>query len=221
MENYKKMIFSKIQDQSNTIIEKVLQQLDTAEKLIAKQRQISSLPKDLIKAEQKINKLELRITKQLINALALFEPKAKELREVIAYLNFTIFLERISDHCLNIAHELVWLEENGLEKEALDILQPMLEKTKKMTHNACAAFKAKDVKDVNQILKDDDIVDNYLSEIKQLIKSSPKTSVVNAVVAYSIASNIERIADQATNIAESSIYMVEGTDVKHTANTNT
>jgi phosphate transport system protein len=31
----------------------------------------------------------------------------------------------------------------------------------------------------------------------------------------SIISNIERIADHATNIAESSIYALEGTDVRH------
>jgi phosphate transport system protein len=50
-------------------------------------------------------------------------------------------------------------------------------------------------------------------------KDTPKIKSQSVLSTYismkSIVSNIERIADNATNIAEAAIYSIEGKDVRH------
>jgi len=54
------------------------------------------------------------------------------------------------------------------------------------------------------------------AELSRCMQTKPE-SAVQALDALSIARNLERVADHATNIAEDVIFWVRGADVRHGA----
>jgi phosphate transport system protein len=69
-----------------------------------------------------------------------------------------------------------------------------------------------------QIVRDDETIDaEFRAFVVKLVKSmkeDPRT-VQLGLDYLSIAKSIERIGDHATNIAESVVYAVRGTDIRH------
>jgi phosphate transport system protein len=71
-------------------------------------------------------------------------------------------------------------------------------------------------------IKNDSVVDemNHKLLVSYINKSSLDDETRQTVLRYvelkDMISNIERIADHATNIAEASIYSMQGTDIRHT-----
>jgi phosphate transport system protein len=71
-------------------------------------------------------------------------------------------------------------------------------------------------------IKNDSVIDemNHKLLLSHINKSSmddrTRTMVLSYVEIKDMISNIERIADHATNIAEASIYSMQGTDIRHT-----
>jgi phosphate transport system protein len=70
------------------------------------------------------------------------------------------------------------------------------------------------------VLEADDEIDRMnheaFAELSRCMQTKPD-SAVQALDALSIARNLERVADHATNIAEDVIFWVRGADVRHGA----
>ncbi|MDR3062301.1 MAG: phosphate uptake regulator PhoU, partial [Dysgonamonadaceae bacterium] len=159
---------------------------------------------------------------EIINAVFLFSPKATDMRKLIAYIDMTFFLERIGDLVLNIS--------NFTKKTRFDydpftefrvILTKMLKAAEKMVKNAVFAFSCEDNTMARDTIAIDDKVDELLSEINEKIQQSFTEKILNSqdllniTCINSMSYNIERIADNATNIAEAAIYLIEGKDIRH------
>ena len=69
------------------------------------------------------------------------------------------------------------------------------------------------------IIKEDDALDNeyngFLRKLMTYIMEDPRT-ISPSINLLFLAKAIERVGDHAKNIAESTIYVVEGEDVRHT-----
>jgi phosphate transport system protein len=166
--------------------------------------------------ERRINQLEIEIDHDVVEAFALHQPVAVDLRYLLAILKINNGLERIGDHSVNIAQSAVTCAGSPLPTR-LD-LPRMFELTRGMFTDACRGFFAKDMKTARLVLEADDMVDNLnratVREAVQMVKSGA-LSLEAALELMRIARNLERIGDLSTNIAEEVMFHVQAKVVKH------
>jgi phosphate transport system protein len=140
------------------------------------------------------------------------QPVARDLRLVSAALKMITDMERIGDMSEDIAEIVVVL--NGRTMKGIEIVLEMAIEASKMVNASVDAFVKKDVALAKAVLEQDDIVDDYFSEIKQNIISLIAKNTEDGELALDflmISKYFERIGDHATNIAEWVIYSVTGT----------
>ena len=128
-----------------------------------------------------------------------------------------IDLERVGDAAVNIAEFARELIPQADVKPYID-LPRMTEIATQMLDDSITAFINEDTKLGREICQRDDIVDKLNDQIiRELITymlSDPKT-INRAIVIIRVSENVERIADQATNIGEYVVYIGEGKVIKH------
>ncbi len=168
------------------------------------------------KDEPEANLFEIEIDNMVINALALFQPEAKDLRQILMIQRMNNDLERIGDLAANNADGALILIQRPEVKPLLD-LPRMAENTTKMIRDSITAFINEDTLLAVQVMQHDDVVDNLRDQILRdmiAMMSDPKV-LERGLQIIRIARNLERIADLATNVAEDVIFIKEGKVVKH------
>ncbi|HPR18791.1 MAG TPA: phosphate signaling complex protein PhoU [Candidatus Cloacimonadota bacterium] len=169
--------------------------------------------------ENQVNHQDLVIEEEAISLIALQKPEAKNLRLILMIIAMNKDLERMGDQAVNIADDAQYLIRKPEVKKLIN-LPVMAEETLKMLRNAIHAFIEENVKLARQVCIDDDVVDNLKEQIYRLLITymldDPGT-IKRAFCINNISSNLERIADLSTNIAEETIYMTEGRVIKHKA----
>ncbi len=169
------------------------------------------------KLEKKVDKGEIKIDEACASILALFHPEAKDLRTVFMISKMNYDLERMGDHCVNIAQSAIFLSDKELVKPLVD-LPRMAEETLKMLQDCMKSFINENTYLANNVCERDQVVDDLADQIfRELLTymiASPKT-IERSMSLLRISGNFERIADLTTNIAEDVIYIVEGRIVKH------
>jgi phosphate transport system protein len=100
-------------------------------------------------------------------------------------------------------------------------INSMVERVGEMLRHAILSFSSEDGNLAYQVIEEDDRVDElfhqiglYLQEEFQNRKLS-KSEIRNMIHTNAISHNLERIGDNATNMAEAAIYLIEGKDVRH------
>lgn len=176
-----------------------------------------SLGQKVLDLDQRIDQHEIALEIKAFDILALRAPFASDLRLVSSTLKIISELERIGDHCVNIAKRYMNLIKSP---SALDDswMNEIGNESYNMVHKAFDAYLSRNTELAKQVISEDDIVDNlYLKSYNELISSMTKNAYVipQASQLILVVKNWERIADQATNIAEEVIFMVEGKNVKH------
>ena len=176
----------------------------------AQARQVNDLDKG-------VDELELRLDQACIDLLALRAPFASDLRLIASTLKIVPELERIGDHCTNIARRALIL--NAMPPLALgDALRHIGEETQSMVRRAVDAFVNGDADLARAVIQDDDKVDSlYVGINRELLRvmlADPLT-IERASHLIIVIKNWERIADQATNIAEEVLFIIGGVSVKH------
>ncbi len=164
------------------------------------------------------NEKELKIDELCIDLLALYGPRGKQLRTIIMIMKMNNDLERIADHCVNISESALRLIHTpGFRNLSSQMLQ-MTDYVKIMLYDAFYSFANEDTALAKDVLKRDDIVDDiHHQNVRNLVSDiEHKTQLAETFVdLLLLSSNLERIADLATNIAEDVIYIVEGKTYKH------
>ena len=172
--------------------------------------------------EKIIDGLEIKIRDEVINSIVLYSPRASDSRKIISYHDMTAYLERIGDLLLNIADFLHVVNFQGaLYPSFQRILREQVETVNEMTQNAIFAFTYEDEDLAKSIIHGDDLVDQRHLEIIHGLpslfvgKEVSEQDMLDALSLSNMSYNIERIGDNATNIAESAIYLMEGKNAKH------
>lgn len=172
---------------------------------------------EVIDHDEALDHLEVEIEEECLKILALHQPVAVDLRYVIAVLKMNNDLERIGDLAVDISERAVYLSQRPPIDLKLD-LRTMADLTKSMLKSSLDALVNSDSSLARQVRAQDDDVDdmnrNMFTVVQEYIKSCPE-HVAEAIHWLSASRHLERIADQATNIAEDVIYMVEGEIVRH------
>lgn len=167
--------------------------------------------------EDQVNQRELEIEEDAITLIALQKPEAKNLRIIIMIIAMNNDLERMGDMAVNIAKRAQYLIKKPFIKKLINI-PTMAEETLKMLRNTIKAFIEENVQLAKQVCRDDDIVDELKEQVYRLLITymiDDPATIKRAFNINNISANLERIADLSTNIAEETIYMAEGTVIKH------
>jgi phosphate transport system protein len=168
-----------------------------------------------------LNDLELKNEADVIHLLATQQPVAGDLRLLVASIRINADLERIGDHAVNIAQAAERLAGVKPFKPWIDIPH-MAEVVRGMLRDALDAFVRRDPVLAKAVLVRDDVVDaKNLSLIRELLTYMAENPALisRSIEIMSISKNLERVADLATNIAEETIFIAEGTVIKHQGKT--
>jgi len=167
--------------------------------------------------EPRANDYELIIDEMAVTTIAQHQPTTKPLRTILMILSISTNLERMGDHAVTISESALYLINQPFVKPLMDIPR-MAEVTISMLKNAIDSFINEDAAMAMAVCERDSIVDALRTQIiRELISymiSDPMT-IERSLHLMKIASNLERIADLATNVCEDVIYMVEGRNIKH------
>ncbi len=175
------------------------------------------MAKDVIRGDDRINKLEVEVDEKCVSLLALRQPMAVDLRFITTGMRIATDIERIGDLAVDIAERSLEMMSQPLPKPLIDIPK-LADVAKKMVKGALDSFVKKDVDIAREVWKSDDVADNYRDliqdELVQVMMEN-KSVIPQSVLLIFIARHLERICDHATNIAEDVVYMVEAKMIKH------
>ncbi|MEK9748781.1 MAG: phosphate signaling complex protein PhoU [Pseudomonadales bacterium] len=172
---------------------------------------------EVAQLERRINELEVDIEEHCLKILALHQPVAIDLRFIVVVMKVNNDLERMGDQAVNIAHRiqaLIGEPDLGLELP----LNQMTDSIQQMVTLSLEALVNQDPAIARRVVEMDDGVDDLHSEnyaaLRRLVENNPQR-VGSAMSMATISSNLERIGDLCTNIAEEVIFMVEGKVIRH------
>ena len=167
--------------------------------------------------DRSVDEMELRLDQACIDLLALRAPFASDLRFIASTLKIVTELERIGDHCCNIARRALVLNRQAPVLKG-ELLQKLGEETLSLVRRAVDAFVNGDADLAKGVINDDDKVDALYGELNRellrLMLADPLT-IERASHLIIVVKNWERIADQASNIAEEVLFIIGGVNVKH------
>jgi phosphate transport system protein len=179
----------------------------------------AALCQRVLNNESAINRAEREVDEFAIDLLAMQQPMAVDLRFILAVIKINADLERVGDQAVNIAQRVLNMIELPAAELPVDI-PDMATKVRAMVRDALRSFIEGDTELAKHVLEGDDEIDRMNHEafasLSRYMQSEPG-SAAQALDALSVARNLERVADHATNIAEDVIFWVRGADVRHGA----
>lgn len=169
------------------------------------------------RADDRINDLDNEIDERAMGLLALQNPRAGDLRFVLAVLRASRDIERIGDHAVNIANATRRTVGHPPLPDILETRE-MGTQVRSMLGRALGALINRDTAAARAVIAEDDLVDDmrrsafgvilsFMSEQPRYIQPG-----VNMIL---VVQNLERIGDLATNLAEDAVFLAEGRSIKH------
>jgi len=166
-----------------------------------------------VESDPRIDELELEIDALVVRMLALRQPMADDLREVIAALKISSDLERVGDYAANIAKRVKALSLVPLVKPA-HVIPRMGTLAQAQIRRVLDAYAERNAEKAVEVRNADEEVDEmYTSLFRELLTymmEDPRHISACTHLLF-VAKNIERIGDHATNIAEYVYFLVHGT----------
>ncbi len=180
----------------------------------------SKLALEVIEKDSEIDALDISIEELCMKILALYEPKAIDLRNILTASRIIVDLERIGDYCVNICRET--LDLNRIEYTApfdsLIDIESMRDKSSKMIRDVMTAYFERDLDIAEKTILEDDAVDKLHAKILTDLlteKTEHSGQVQSILKILVICRSLERIADHVVNIAEMVHFMVTGNSIRH------
>ena len=181
----------------------------------------AELIEQVIQNDARVNGYEVAIDGACSQLLVRRQPAASDLRLIMAISKIVTDLERMGDEAKKIARMAKRIHEHSKQHaQRFPAIRHASETAIRMLRQALDAFARLDAVNAAEVLKEDSDVDTeFQSVLRQLITymmEDPRT-ITAALETVWVAKAIERIGDHAKNLAEQVIYIVRGTDVRHTS----
>ena len=179
--------------------------------------QALSLAEEVNTLELHINELEDEIEENCLKILALHQPVAIDLRFIVVVMKVNNDLERMGDQAVNIAKRVTSLMKE--ESHTFELpLDAMTDTVQDMVALSLEALVNQDPDLARRVVQIDDLLDDLNTKNYQALRAGVEETPAlfsQAMSLATISSNLERIGDLCTNIAEEVIFMVEGKVIRH------
>lgn len=167
----------------------------------------------VVSMDAQVDLIQRAIDQAVFRLMALQQPLAGDLREMLVLVQVASSIERVADHAKNIAKRIIKIPQDrrvlplGGWKELGNLALGSF-------HNALDALIQRDTDKALEVWRNDGSIDLLCDAISEQILNQVEhdaTLVRNAAHLLFAAKNYERIGDQATNIAERVVFLVQGT----------
>ncbi len=181
----------------------------------------SEIASEVLSVEETVNATEVAIDHDLSTIIARRQPTARDLRLLIAISKTIANLERVGDEAARIARTVQRLVNSGVSSRMrlpVNDLAYEAELAVSQLRKALDAFARLDVEKAVEVLKKDDLIDQeFEGLLRKLITfmMEDARTISSSIDLVFVAKAIERVGDHAKNLAEQTIYIVKGTDVRH------
>ncbi len=198
----------------NTTIEKTMDML-----IEGMEKRDRAILDEVIERDNIVDNLEADIEKMCISLILREQPVAFDLRNVTSILKIITDLERIADHCTDIAKYLIEIIDSS-DKYLFDTkdISNMSFIVKEMITSTTECYIKSDEIKARDISLSDDKVDAYFTDIVTSIESvmeRDSSKIFQGIRFLYIVKYLERIADHSTNICEWIIYRVTGEHIQY------
>ncbi len=175
------------------------------------------LADQVVARDREVDRLELEVDKSCERIMARHQPVATDLRTLLTVEKINTDLERIGDHCRNVARNAEHVTEVPSILDSLH-LREMSEIARRMLDDAKQAFLDQNAELARRIPELDDEVDRLHEEnfraLVDYIKAHPEHAEVAAHL-ITASKAVERISDHSINIAKGVVFLIEGVDIRH------
>jgi len=179
--------------------------------LLALERRDATLARRVIDGDDAIDAREREASHEVLRLLALRQPSARDLREVLAALRIASDIERVADHAVAIAR---------LSLAIPAVTAPLPEKLRALGVLTCEivrevlrAWRSSDAALAHAAWRRDDELDRMhallFHDMLVRMREAPADAAWCTHLLF-VAKNLERVGDHATNIAENVWFVVEG-----------
>ncbi len=167
---------------------------------------------EVIRGDETVNAMQADARQLCFAAIARQAPSERELRELLGFQHMAAELERMADHCVNIARvgrDLADLPPLG---DFVDI--PKLSRqVATQVRDILSALVSHDGDEARAIAARDDLVNRLyhrlVDELIQMMSEDPDI-VYQGTKLITVCQNYERIADRVTNLAEDLVFLESG-----------
>jgi phosphate transport system protein len=177
----------------------------------------AELARQVIAQDKVIDQLELDADEHVLHVLARYQLAARDLRFLTTAMKILPDLERIGDQAVNVAERALELLDEAPLPLVVD-LPRSANRAREMVREVLDAFVHHDADAARKVIHMDDDLDGWTRTMFHdlLAHMTKEPSLINRAVRLAfVAKYFERMGDQATNIAEQIVFMVEGKVLKH------
>lgn len=207
---------NRLDEQLSALDKKMIAMGAMCETLIAKASHAlmdmdTDLADQVVKDGESISHFEREIEGDCVKLLLQQQPVAGDLRQISAALKMVTDIERIGVQAEDIAEIIPFLRGQNLDN--CELIHKMAKATIQMVNQSIDAFVKKDIALAQDVIAQDDLVDAFFLEMKNLLIGMIADNPQNGEFALDvlmISKYFERIGDHAVNIAQWVIYSVTG-----------
>lgn len=167
--------------------------------------------------EVEVNRLQMRIDDLAWKVMALYQPTAGDLRELIGAIKAAADLERVGDEVCAMCRRSMSLGRNAWHVDPPTLIELGVMVQSLFKDGLTALFHPAEEL-AESIFTADDAIDDAFQALFEQVRERLRTEPdhVDSLLDFlSMGRSLERVADHATNLAEIAIFMQKGQDVRH------
>ena len=176
----------------------------------------AALAHQVVTTDARLDLLQRAIEEQAILTIARRQPVAIDLREIIGAIRVAGDLERVGDLAKNIAKRSVKIGLEPRVPRAIIGIKHMNEFATELLKDVLDAYAQRDVERARDVWERDvdldALEDSVFRDLLTHMMEDPRNITFCAHLLF-CSKNIERIGDHATNIAETVVYLVTGSNL--------
>ncbi len=221
--NIREQFLSHLSDGFNQMSNLLLQQMDLVHNQLFESNDTVANTKIIAENEKTIDHLQNVLRDEMIKTIVLQNPKAGDLRRIMSWYDAVIDIERIADLVENINKRFMILsKQKSILPIFLDDTRSLYTHAEEMIRNVMFAFEREDADIAYGVISADDKLDFlhktctirlFTEKISTDEYPNLKSDILDMGRIYY---GIERIGDEASNIAESVVFAVKGENINHT-----